>query len=293
MAQVKERKYFYQVINVKLQTKKSKEEKINAYYKLFDDLIESKIHKRVAENKHMILYSGVKRTTYLTGIDYMYGSIGKGIYFEQEEINSISISKSKSERIKNDLDRITGTKQTTYLFIPGAHRFCVLLKFGITGHETYKFLKSALSTVVDKSDIVEIETEKDPKLVEEIFKAFKIHSIDYTISYTNDDTMSEIATAFDLRLKRLQLGKINVKAEADHNGEINTVDEDEIIKGGLELATSNGTINKVVITKNRGELKKTISSEDKIKTFEILANEDNFKDAIVVILMKNYREKNI
>ncbi len=285
----KEKKYYLQVINIKLQTLKEGAEKDEAYMRLIEKLSENKIHMRVAENKHMIIYNGYRSKTTFSNVEYIYGTIGKGIYFEQDEINSIIISKAKTEKTKNDLDKISGAKTTTYIFIPSAHRFCILMNSGITGNETYKFLKSSLKSVADKADIVEVEIEKDSKIVDEIFQAYKIHSVDYTISYTNDDTMSEIADAYDARLKRLHIGKMNLKAEADHNGELNMEEDDELLKGGIELATSNGTINKVVITKKQGEAKKTISNIDKTRNFEVTANDENFKNIIVNFIMKLFR----
>jgi hypothetical protein len=276
----------FEVINLKLQTKKTEEERLEAYKAILLELVKLKRHSAVGENKHLIIYSAFQKVTD-SGIEFIYGRIGKGIYFNEENGSVLDIENAVTEHEKFDTNKIYNPDTTDYVFIPAAHRLCVIIGKKISGNDVRKFLISNASLVVSKADKIEIEIEKEETAITELLTAKKVHKLDYTISYTNDDTLGAAASLFDKRLKKSQIGKLNVKAESDHN-DFMKIEGEEILEGGIELARNNGNINSADITTMKGE-RKTISSKDKPKRIKIKADYEKFRTVIVSTIMLMYR----
>ena len=279
-------KFEFEVINIKLQTNKTPEEKYNSYKSIIIDLVNLKLHSAVGENKHLIIYSATKKVSD-SGVDYIYGRIGKGIYFDKENGSAIDITTSSREPETFDITKIYNPVIADYIFIPSAHRFCVKLGDKISGNDVRKFLYVNIPLVMDKSDKIEVEIENEDNAIQEILTALKIHKIDYIISYTNDDTLNAAASLFEKRLKSSQIGKINVKAEADHHDFMKFKGE-EILEGGIELAENNGNINSAEITNSKG-VRKTVTTKDKPKRIKIQCDHEKFRNVLVNTIMSLYR----
>lgn len=276
----------FEVINIKLQTNKTPEERYESYKSIILDLVNSQLHSAVGENKHLIIYTAIKKVTE-TGIEYIYGRIGKGIYFDKENGSAIDITKSSTEPEIFDTTKIYNPNITDYIFIPSAHRLCVKMGDKISGNDVRKFLYVNIPLVMDKRDKIEVEIENEEKAIKEILTALKIHKIDYVISYTNDDTLGAAASLFEKRLKRSQIGKINIKADADHHDSMKFKGE-EILEGGIELAENNGNINSAEITNSKG-IRKTVTTKDKPKRIKIQCDYEKFRSVIVSTIMLMYR----
>ena len=91
MANNETKKFKFQVINIKLQTSKTGDEKLEAYENLIKRLKNRKVHSSVAENTHMIIYNYYKRETPISNVGYLYGTLGKGIYFEKETLVTLQL----------------------------------------------------------------------------------------------------------------------------------------------------------------------------------------------------------
>jgi len=276
----------FEVINIKLQTNKTPEERYESYKSIILDLVKSQLHSAVGLNKHLIIYSATLKVSD-TGIEYIYGRIGKGIYFDKENGSSIDIKKSSTESEIFDITKIYNPDKADYIFIPSAHRFCVKMGDKISGNEVRKFLYVNIPFVMDTSDKIQVEIENEEKAIQEILTALKIHKIDYIISYTNDDTLGAAASLFEKRLKKSQIGKINIKAEADHHDFMKFKGE-EILEGGIELAENNGNINSAEITNSKG-IRKTVTTKDKPKRIKIQCDYEIFRNVIVSTIMSLYR----
>lgn len=279
MANNETKKFKFQVINIKLQTSKTGEDKLEAYETLIKRLKNRKIHVSVAENTHMIIYSFYKRETSISKIGYLYGTIGKGIYFENEVIRTLNIEKSEDEKAYSDKNIIFEPKIGEYIFIPAIHRLIFINTQGISINNVYKFLKESLPLVADKNDVVEVEIVKDPKITDEILSAYQVHMLDYSISYTNDDPTSSYDKLLDERLKRIFAGKLSVKVEADNHGYLDTADE--LTGGGVKLSEQNGQINEAIVTPKRGDKRIKLSNAERPRFFEVESSEDNYKESII------------
>jgi len=279
----------FQIVNIKLQTNKQGLDKEKAYLNLIEKMKTRKIHSSVAENTHMIIYSAYKRITPVSNTEYIYGLLGKGIYFDNEIIKSLNIEESRDEIQQSNKNQILEPKTAEYIFIPKNHKFIFINSTGISVNNIHKFLKESLPKVADKGDIVEVEIVKDPKITDEILNAFEIHSLDYTISYTNDDPTSSVEKLFDNRLKKLYAGKVTVQLEADNRGHLNMEEPDELIEGGVKLAEQNGQINQAVITKKRGGKKIKLSNKENPRYFDIEATENDYKESIIGKVINTFK----
>lgn len=282
----KELIYKFEVINIKLQTKKENEEKIDAYIKLITGLVEKKIHTAVGKNLHLMLYSYYEKATD-NGTKYLYGRLGKGFYFDNKESQAIDIENLKSETNENDTSKIFDALITDYIFIPEAHRFCVRVGAKVSGNDVRKFLINALPKVCDVDDIIRVEIDNEPRAIDEILNASKIHKIDYVVTYTNDDVLGATGTLFDKRLKRSNIGKIEVKAESDHHDFLN-IEGEELLEGGIQLARSNGTIKSATITTKSGK-RKTVKSKEIPMKIEFKATVERFREFMVRLMMDAFR----
>ncbi len=282
MAKDIDRKYSVQVINIKLQTDKEGDEKTKAYEMLFKRLVRKKILESIGENKAMIIYSYYESGT-SKNVRFLYGYISKGIYFDKDEVNTLSIEKSENVKTKSDRDSILAPKTNLYIFIPSIHKFCLIHKQDeyISINEVYRFLKTGIEKIRDEEDIVEIEIVKEPGITDEILNAFAIQYLDYTISYTNDDPTSSQMQLFDNRLKKIQAGNAHIQLKADHHGELNKDEPDELIEGGIRLAEMNGTINEAVIKVSEKEKWIKVSNKKSPRVIIIQAFENTFKETIV------------
>ncbi|WP_297101809.1 DUF4747 family protein [uncultured Draconibacterium sp.] len=278
----------FEVVNLKLQTKKSDAEKLEAYKAIILKLVELKCHSAVSENQHLIMYSAYQKKTE-TGIEYIYGRLGKGIYFDNKNGRSLDIESSTTEEEEYDTSKLYNPDYTDYVFIPSAHRLCVQLGNKITASQVRRFLISNASQVIQYGDKIAVEIQKEETAISELLTAKKVHKLDYSISYTNDDTLGAAASLFDRRLKRSQIGKVNVKAEADHNDYMN-IEGEEILEGGIELAKGNGNINSAEITTSDGE-RKTVTTKDKAKRIKIQSDYESFRTAIVNRIMLLFRNE--
>lgn len=286
------KKFKFQIVNIKLQTNKQGLEKEEAYLNLIRKMKTKKIHSSVAENIHMLIYNVYERSTQISETKYQYGRLGKGIYFDNELIKSLNIEESRDEVQRSNKNQILEPKIAEYIFIPRVHKFIFINTSGISINNIHKFLKESLPIVADKEDIVEVEIIKDPRITDEILNAFEIHSLDYTISYTNDDPTKSVEKLLDNRLKKIYAGKMTVQIEADNRGHLNMEEPDELIEGGIKLAEQNGQINQAIITKKQGRKKIKVSNKENPRYFEVEATEDNYKEAIIGKVINLYHRTN-
>lgn len=287
---LKETKYNYQILNIKLQTQKKDADKLAAYGKLINDLASKHIHCSIAKNKHIIIYScndGITETQN----NYLHGNLGKGIFFDKDVIENISIVQSQSEQTSPDKDKILDVEIARYIFIPSVHKFVLILRdSSINANQMLKYFKVALKEVADREDIVEIEIVKDPQITESILNSFALHSLSYTISYTNDDPNGAIDRMFDNRLKKLQIGKAEISLQSDENGFLKKDEEDELIQGGVKLAEQNGLIKEAVITRERGGKSEKLQNQNTPRTFKVVADINTYTNIIVNQVVKLFTD---
>lgn len=273
--------FTFQAVNIKLQTNKTGVAKLEAYKKLIMDLSERKINSWVQENTHMVMYSATERISQQSKTSYIYGKIGKGVHFGDELVDTLNIEEAEEGITHIDKNKIWSPKITDYIFVPEIHRMAIIHGKGISINNLQRYLKEALLQVCDPNDKIIVEIMRDPLITDEILNAFKIHALDYEITYTNDDITDSADKLLDTRMKRIRAGYLALQLKADNNDSFDRTEPDELIDGGIVLAEQNGKINSAVITRKQGDDKIFLSNKEKPRFWSVETLYENFREAIV------------
>lgn len=212
------------------------------------------------------------------GITYYYGSIGKGVYFDTEEIRIIDDSGSQSFET-NEKGRLINFDTTLYMYIPSIHRFAMLKDNKISINDFLKFLQSEIPKSIDKIDRIVVDYERNSSIIDQVFKAKTVYSLSYEISYTNNDALDAQDELFDEMLKEAHVGILRVEARADHHDDGLDINKADILKSGLQLAKNNGVIKKARILPQNSTKKETLTNTEtpKIEVFETHDNQNENK----------------
>ena len=219
------------------------------------------------------MYTPYKREE--KGVTYYYGSIGKGVYFDADEIRVLKDTGSSIEA--NERDRLLDFDTNTYIYIPSIHRFGLLkTENTVTLTDFLKFLQHELPKLIDKEDNLSIDYERNSSIIKEVFNAETVYSLSYEISYTNNDALGAQGELFDEILKEGHVGYLKVEAKADHHENGLEIEKVIFLNGGLELAKNNGIIKKAKILPKGAKKTKILTNTEtpKIETFEVTENQN-------------------
>lgn len=271
------KKFKFYVFNVKLQSDKTGDERILAYDKLFQSLVGKKRFSRISKSEAITIYPPFERD--IKGIKYYYGNIGKGIsFFDKDEVIILNNNNVSKEAVNKDniFEPVVGQ----YIFIPIIHRFGLIKDSNsISITEFEKFLNEHLVKLIDPSDKLEIGFEKEPSVIDEIFKASAVYSLSYQISYSNSDALSAQGELFDSILKTNNIGTLDVTAKSDHSDEGMNIKDVDFLGGGLEVARKNGVIKRAIIKPQNNTKTKTVTNTEKPLIQEVeLINESDDKN---------------
>lgn len=270
------KKFKFFVFNVKLQTEKKGEERIQAYEDLFKALTARNRNSKLKKNEAIRMYRPFERN--IDGIKYFYGGLSKGIsFFDRDEIRVMEDDNLSKETVNKN--KIFDPTIGDYLFIPSIHRFALLNKpKSITVNDFMKFLNDHLPKFVKAPDKIEIDFERESSIIDEIFKARAVYSLSYEISYTNNDALSSQGQLFDSILKENNVGKLSLIAQSDMSEEGMKIKQVDFLGGGLEVAKNNGVIKSAVIKPLSSNKKIKVSNVEKPKILEFTADENDIQD---------------
>lgn len=268
------KKFKFYVFNIKLQSSKTGEDRIKAYEELILNLTKKKRFTRLTKSDAITLYPPYERDE--KGIKYFYGNIGKGIsFFDKEVVNVLNNNNVSKEAInqENIFEPIMGQ----YIFVPSIHRFALLKTANsISIFEMEKFLREHLVKLVKPEEVLEIDFEKEPSVINEIFNAYAVYSLSYEISYTNNDALSAQGELFDNILKDNHIGKLNVTAVSDYETEGMNIKDVDFLGGGLEVAKKNGVVKSAVIKPTEKKRRKRVTNKENPSVYEVeMINEND------------------
>lgn len=254
------------IINIKLQSKLTGDERTYEYVRIIKELSASKNILTTGKNEGIQMYSvrGVQDSQIP---EFIYGNIAKGTYIEDSEINVV-----EGDKIVKDINkpRILKPEVSDFLFIPKKHRLILeKINGGPTEKQVEVYLNTFLKKIIRSDDVLEIVLEKDKNVIEQIYQAKKVFKLSYEISYTNDDAIGHLGEDLEDIIKESKIGKLKVSAEADNKDEGLKIDESVLLEGGLELAKSNGTINSAKILPQGSTKAIYISNKEKPKIIPI------------------------
>jgi len=270
------KKFKFYIFNIKLQSEKEGEERTAAYEKLLKDITSKPHFTRLNKSEAITMYKPFEREE--KGVKYFYGNLGKGIsFFDKDEIRVVNNDKVSKELVNKDniLEPIMGE----YIFIPSIHRLALLKTPNSPSVvDVERFLREHLVKYIDSHEKIEIDFEKEPSIIDEIFNADAVYKLSYEITYTNSDALPAQGELFDDYLHENNIGKLSVIAESDHSQEGLKIKEVNFLGGGIEVARNNGVIKSAKIRVPNSKKIKTVSNTEKplLQEAELL-NENEIK----------------
>ena len=269
------KKYKFYVINIKLQSDRTEEERFEAYDQFIRDLTDTPQFTRLNANSAITMYKPFVREE--NEIKYYYGRLGKGIsFFDLREITVLNNNSVSTETV--DRDRILMPRIGQYIYIPSIHRFALLKEpDAVTIGDFERFLREHLVKYILPEEKIEIDFEKEPSIIDEIFQAEAVYKLSYEISYTNSDALDAQGEFFDELLKDNNIGKLTVTATSDHHVEGMKVENVNFLGGGIQVARNNGVIRSARIKRTDENRIITINNRDKplVEELEVQNQEDN------------------
>jgi len=269
------KKFKFYVFNIKLQSPKTGEERTQAYEDLLKRLTDKRFYTKLNKNEAITMYPPFQRE--INGLKYFYGNIGKGIsFFDEDEVRVLNNNTVGRETV--DKDKFYKPAVGEYIFVPSIHRFAMMKTTnGLTVGDFERFLREHLVKFIKPEEKIEIDFEKEPSIIEEIFEAQAVYKLSYEISYTNSDALPAQGELFDELLKENHIGKLTVNAQSDHDPEGMNIKDVNFLGGGIEVAKNNGVIKTATIKPKNGGRVKNISNQQKplIQELELLNENEN------------------
>ncbi|MNK09298.1 hypothetical protein D3C87_272560 [compost metagenome] len=254
------------IVNIKLQSEVTGEERTKEYIRIINELSSRKKILKVGKNEAIQMYGGYGLREGKIP-EFIYGSFAKGTYIDGEEISVIEEGEIKKD--KNN-PRLINPVVTEFIFIPKRHRLVIKKKSGAPSETQIEaYLNTFSPRYVKKPDILEVVLEKDSSVIHQIYSAESVYKISYEISYTNDDAIGIFGEELERQIKESKIGNLKLTAEADNTSDGLNMGESILLKGGLQLAEKDGTINSAKIKPEKGGKIITISNKDKPKVIPI------------------------
>ena len=148
--------------------------------------------------------------------------------------------------------------EADFVFYPDLHRMAVPCKTRITPNTIRTLTEGLFNKVIDKSEKVEVIVEQSSDAFDRIINAKELKKIHVEINPSNADTNKDAADFIDKELKMMGAGLYVTEIHPNATGRLNTK-KSKIIKGILELASSNGHAVATIINDN--DKKEKINTE--------------------------------
>ena len=179
-------------------------------------------------------------------IEVLYGKISKYVIIDGDDW--INLSNMEVENVDLPANLFPSLKETSYFFIPRAHRFAFVKDQGISANYVHKFLSNAVNMVIETDEQSEVIIEQSEDIFERIINAESIKKLLINISYSNADTGDEAYEFMDSQIRESEMRKLKLEATPNQNGDIKT--SSLLIKGALKVAQSNGYAQATIVENN-------------------------------------------
>ena len=163
--------------NVKLKSNERSGEE--AYIALFEKMFSEKIIGPPKRGNSMILRTQFK--TEIDGNKIVYGKLARFTKLDSDEwINLSNLEKSQYALPENMFPNL---KETDYIFIPQAHRFCIRKEANtVSVFQVGEFLQNSLDKCRNSTEQVEVFIEQSVETIEKILNAESIRRIELDYS---------------------------------------------------------------------------------------------------------------
>ena len=178
-----------------------------------------------------------------------------------------------------------GSRDVQYILVQKAHRVFIESKLiSNVGHlQIVKFLQIALKQVLRPDENIEIFVEKDNEAIIEIMEASKIEWLTIKISRSNNDTNDESKQQVEDFMDAIGAREFDTKYVAKDKEIGLDISQSPIVRGSLELASSNGYAEARIKDGNRSRKLKTNQYE---KKYIVEYTQDKVKSVIDFVMSK-------
>lgn len=267
--------------NVKLKSNERSGEE--AYIALFEKMFSEKIIGTPKRGNSMILRTQFK--TEIDGNKIVYGKLARFTKLDSDEwINLSNLEKSQYALPENMFPNL---KETDYIFIPQAHRFCIRKAANtVSVFQVEEFLQNSLDKCRNSTEQVDVFIEQSAETIDKILNAKSIRRIELEISYTNNDIGDVASEYVDDILKEMNASKIKMTVSPDQNNNLSMANQ--FLRGAVELAKSNGVVIANIV--NSDHKNEKIITKEHPEAFPIQANSiDRLNEAVFQKIMSIFR----
>jgi hypothetical protein len=258
-----------------------------SYIKLVKAINDGNVTGRISSDGEMV--SRLQFETEIEGQPIIYGKLTRYTSIRSKKWFSRNQMALTTYELPEGL--FPNGREADYYFIPLAHRFCVVIKPGITKANVQAYLQSALTQVKDHNDEVEVVVQQSSDGFDAIYNALEVRSIVIEVSYSNNDNTDASAAELDYDLREAGIMDFEISAKADPRGNID-VEKAKVISAALELANKgNGRAEARILDENNK--KKTVNTANYPLIVSVQARgEDNLLSAVVTKIMSIFRSNN-
>lgn len=279
---IKELNYKVQMINVKLMSDDRSGDA--AYTDIIKKINQKKVSIPIRGDRHMILRTQFENVVEVNGKNWnvLYGSISTYTVIDGKDW--INLENMEVESVDLPRNTFPNLKESDFFFVPGAHRFAFVVKSGFNANAVEKFLKDAISQVVDEGEDFSVTKEQDESDFEQIFQADIVKKLEIDVSYSNQDTGNEAMEFMDEQIKAAHMKRMKIEGTPDNTGNIDV--NVKILKGAIGLAQHYGKVTASII---KNGVSSKIVTDWHPKTVAIKCKETLLRKNIVTQVVNLFR----
>lgn len=274
-----ENKFSIYVYNIKILSNTREGDQV--YSELITSLFSEKVVVNTYGDKAM------KLRTQFFGLDnkVIYGKI---VYYTTlEGDNWFNENNNEYETLEFDRTLHPNPKETSYFFVPNAHRFAIIANKGLSVKGVFKYLTEGLAKTVKSDEEIKVSIEQSNDGFEQIFRATEINRVKISLSYTNNDLTEDFEQFLDDDLKNSRVGEAEIIAKSSSAKPID-IKKSKLLTGAMRLAKSNGNVEANIINEfNKNEL---VNTEDYPEKLVISAFEGEEFKSVYNKIMSIFRE---
>ena len=279
---VKELNYKVQMINVKLMSEGRGGE--TAYTDIIKKINQKKVSIPIRGDRHMILRTLFNNVVEVNGRnwDVLYGNISTYTVIDGKDW--INLENMEVESVDLPRNTFPNLKESDFFFVPGAHRLAFVVKSGFSANAVEKFLKEAISQVIDEGEDFLVTKEQDESDFEQIFQADIVKKLEIDVSYSNQDVGDEAMEFMDEQIKTAHMKRMKIEGTPDNTGNINV--NVKVLKGAIGLAQHYGKVTASII---KNGVSSKIITDLHPKTIAIRCKETLLRKNIVTQIVNLFR----
>lgn len=270
--------------NIKLQTNNTKND--DTYFNLIRKIYQKDIAPNIGGEKAMLFKTQFVEQYLFKGKRHkvLHGNLVRYTILERD--HWFNTKNKEIEKFDPPENLHPNGFETSYLFIPAAHRLYAVVNTKVSHTSILNFLTKALKEVISPKDEIIVNLIQSHNTFQQILEAKTIKSLKINVSYTNDDASDAAKKAMDKLLKEANVGETDINLKPDATGSLDS--DSEMVVGLLELAQENGNAVASIINQNN-KSQTIITNEYPAKREVVLKENDDVNNVLFNDIMNEYR----